>query len=64
MIKYKVLVQQEDNSYIEYGTIEGKNKRDLAIKLNNLRKKHNIALDKIKLSCYDIVIEFDKEENL
>lgn len=60
MIKYKVLVQQEDNSYIEYGTIEGKNKRDLAIELNNLRKKHNIALDKIKLSC----IEFDKEENL
>lgn len=60
MIKYKVLVKQIDDSFTEIGTIEGMNKRELALKLNKLCHAHNIEIGKIKLQC----IQFDKLENL
>lgn len=60
MIKYKVLVRQVDNTFTNFGTIEGKNKRELALQLNKLCHAHNIELGKVKLEC----IQFDKTENL
>ena len=60
MIKYKVLVKGIDESFTEVGTIEGNNKRDLALKLNKLCHIYNIDINTVKLEC----IQFDKIENL
>ena len=60
MIKYKVLVKGIDESFTEVGTIEGNNKRDLALKLNKFCHIYNIDINTVKLEC----IQFDKIENL
>lgn len=60
MIKYKVLVKQVDDSFTDFGTIEGKDKRELGLALHKLCHAHNIEIGNVKLEC----IEFDKKEIL
>ena len=64
MIEYAVLIKGIDESFIEIGTIKGKNKRELALQLNKLCHAHNIDLksDTIKLKLK--TPNFDKLENL
>ena len=63
MIKYKVWEIINDTDKLDFGIIEGNNKRDLAIELNKLRHKYNLELGKVKLE-YISGLEIDKIENL
>lgn len=62
MIKYKIWNRQEDNTEKDYGIIKGKDKIDLAIQLNEIRKKYNLKTKNIRLE--NIEYNIDKQENL
>lgn len=63
MIKYRVWEIISDTKKLNFGIIEGNNKRDLALALNKLRHKYNLEPGKIKLE-YISGLEVDNQENL